>query len=91
VSKWQGAAGTGDYVQYRADIHNPSEQPSRMANPSAPSIVAADVMRGDVLIHFTNGIAVHYRAPFLWDIRENEGSVVLTDETNADEPLTLPD
>ena len=54
-------------------------------------IVETDTMRGNVLVHFSNGISVHYLAQFLWDVREQDGNVAISDSETNDMPLTLPE
>ncbi|MGI4828541.1 MAG: hypothetical protein ACRYFU_10185 [Janthinobacterium lividum] len=63
-----------------------------MANSDALIIVAADVMRGDVLIHFSDGSSVLFRSSYLNANRNQDGNEPIPDKlVTEDEPFILPD
>ena len=46
-----------------------------MADLQQLTIITAETLGGNVLIHFSNGSFVLFQAQFLWDIREQDGNV----------------
>ena len=40
-------------------------------------IVAADRIQGDLLVHFSDGLSILYRAQFLYDVRNAPGNLVV--------------
>ena len=57
------------------------------------TIDEASRMKGNVLIHFSNGNSVYYHADFLWSMRASDGSMVIPDEmaSGDDDSIALPD
>ncbi len=53
-------------------------------DPENIKILGADRMRGDLLIHFSDGMSVLYQAQFLYDIRAHDGSVAIPTDVDAD-------
>lgn len=49
------------------------------------AIVAVDIMRGDLLVHFGDGESVLFRAEFLRRVRHEHGNRVLSDEIEEEE------
>ena len=52
---------------------------------TAITVVAVDQMKGDVLVHFSNGLSVLYHAQFLFDVREHDNNLpIAVDEDIED-------
>ena len=55
------------------------------------TIVDADTMTGDVLLHFSNGTSVLFRAHFLWGVRDHDGNVPISYSVVTKDELVDPD
>ncbi len=59
---------------------------------SETAIAIADVMSGDVLIHFLNGESVLFRSSFLWANRAQDGNIEIPNQAaDEDEVFIVPD
>ena len=48
-------------------------------------VLAADVTRDGLIVHFSNETSVLYHAHFLHDVRNNDGNIALSDDNESDE------
>ena len=53
-------------------------------------VVGVDRVQGDVLIHFSNGFAVHYSAEYLWSVRQEDGNIALPEALANGTTLFIP-
>lgn len=54
-------------------------------------VVAADPMKGDLLVHFSNGTSVLYHSNFLYDVRDDDGNVALSNEAEEEDSDEVED
>ena len=55
-------------------------------------VVNADIFGGDLLVHFSGGEPVMFRANFLWNVRNEDGNQPIPASAGTeDEPFVLDD
>ena len=52
-------------------------------------IVEAEKISGNVLVHFSNNVSILYHAQFLWDVREHDGNVAVSNEPSEEDDSGL--
>jgi hypothetical protein len=57
---------------------------------SEAKVVAADVMRGDLLVHFSDGESVLFQAEFLKQVRHEHGNRLLSDDNDEGDDESEP-
>ncbi len=62
-----------------------------MSTSRSLDILAADVMRGDVLVHFCNGESVLFRASFLEANKAQSPNVIMPKPDQSDELFVPPE
>ena len=61
-----------------------------MAAQQEITVVAADIMRGDVLVHFSDGASVLFRASYLSSSRSQGGNYQIPPEVIARDEVLIP-
>ena len=61
---------------------------SLMASSDQIRVIDADTISGNLLIHFSNGTSVLFQAHFLWQVRQSDGNVAISNEDEAADILS---
>lgn len=52
---------------------------------AAIHVVAADLMRGDLLLYFSDGTTTLFHGPFLYSVRHHDGNVSVSEEPEEED------